>query len=190
MHFRKNVSSVVAVLLWSVARRGVLSFGVLPQPTTLQRLARLDPSRSALFSSMEAFMDGEPRRRMSEFDNLEPLPETDLRRQRMELDEQIRSQFAEYGDDLWDLRSQVDKLSVELVEAINNGVRRRETKIRDHLREAEQRDPEVVYQLELEAMEQAEIEGRDEAAAEHKANALAARKCLPQFNLEGLWVGK
>jgi hypothetical protein len=54
----------------------------------------------------------------------------------------------------------------------------------------EQRDPELVYKMELEAMHDAE-EAEDIAdEIEHKENALNARTCLPHFNLEGLWVGK
>ena len=56
--------------------------------------------------------------------------------------------------------------------------------------ELEKRDPELVYRVELEEMKQAEKDGRMEDVEKHREAAAAARSCLPQFNLEGLWVGK
>jgi hypothetical protein len=54
----------------------------------------------------------------------------------------------------------------------------------------EQTDPELVYMLELADLKDALQEGRTEDAAKHERQATAARSCLPQFNLDGLWVGK
>mmetsp|Transcript_15521 Transcript_15521/g.21916 ORF Transcript_15521/g.21916 Transcript_15521/m.21916 type:complete len:466 (+) Transcript_15521:178-1575(+) len=138
--------------------------------------------------------------RLSEFTDLEPLVMSDMRRQRIMLDEQNKRQFVEYGNDLWDLRSTMDILSTKLIENISSKEEngdgsstyspKTEKFIRRELRKAESRDPELVYKLQLQAMEEATRDGRLEDAQDHSELAKAARSCLPQFNLEGLWVGK
>lgn len=133
--------------------------------------------------------EGEKHRRHLEFLNLEPLPDTDQRRERKERDQKLQERFASYGDDLWDLRTEVEKLSSELIESMSQGSTP-ESDIRDTLYKLEQRDPELVYKTKLEDMLQAEQEGRVEEALKHREAAMAARSMLPQFNLEGLWVGK
>lgn len=129
-------------------------------------------------------------RRVVEFLNLEPLAESETRRMRLEQDHENRAKFVEFGDALWDLRSKMDKLSEKLLDAINEGEDLDEERMRRKLRAAEQRDPELVYMLELSEMEEAQKEGRTEDASIHRKRADAARAVLPQFNLDGLWVGK
>ena len=133
--------------------------------------------------------EGETNRRHVEFLNLEPLADTDLRKERKERDSRIEQQFVPYGDDLWELRTTIGRLSDKLVDAIKDGTAP-EISIRDYLLELERRDPELVYKMELAKMMDAEADGRLERAQKHKEAAMAARSCLPQFNLEGLWVGK
>jgi hypothetical protein len=135
--------------------------------------------------------------RKAEFMNLEPVQETDIRRQRRLQDAANRQQFVPFGDQLWDLRAKLDTLSHRLVDAIQDNHHdnhddnnNKEHEIRQKLRRVEQQDPELVYMLELMELDQAAQEGRTEDAAQHRAKALAARSCLPHFQLEGLWVGK
>jgi hypothetical protein len=80
----------------------------------------------------------------------------------------------------------MERLSGELL----NSKGTPERAIRDSLYELEQKDPEIVYKVELDYMTEAEQDGRLEDAERHRETAMAARSCLPQFNLEGLWVGK
>ena len=129
-------------------------------------------------------------RRLLEFTNLEPIEEPEARRKRIEQEEQRRSRFVSFGDDLWDLRKEMDKLSLRLLDAINDGEDEREKVAREKLRKIEMKDPELVYMLELAEAESAAAEGNKEEAAQHQERAMAARSCLPQFNLDGLWVGK
>ena len=129
-------------------------------------------------------------RRLLEFTNLEPLEEPESRRRRIEEEEKRRSRFVQFGDDLWDLRSKMDKLSTTLLDAINEGEDALESLAREKLRKIEKQDPELVYMLELADAEEAASEGRAEDAEKHMERAKAARSCLPQFNLDGLWVGK
>lgn len=129
-------------------------------------------------------------RRKVEFKNLEPLEETEARRQRIDLDMKTKAQFEKFGDRLWDLRSEVETLSRRLIDAIEAGKDHIEISTREKLRDAESRDPELVYMLAVADLELADKEGRSVDAQVHKATASAARSCLPQFNLNGLWVGK
>ena len=129
-------------------------------------------------------------RRLKEFVNLEPIEEPDVRRRRLEEHDRIRSQFVSFGDALWDLRTEMDDLSVELLNAISEGKDSKEMEARNKLREVERKDPELVYMLELSSHEAAQKEGRLEDAEEHLERAAEARSCLPQFNLDGLWVGR
>lgn len=129
-------------------------------------------------------------RRRTEFTNLEPIEESSDRRRRINQEEINSEMFAKHGDELWALRKLQEKLSHKLVRAINTGLREREDEIREQLRHVERQDPEVVYKMELLEMQQAKNEGRDDDARMHSQKAYAARSCLPQYNLNGLWVGK
>jgi len=131
-------------------------------------------------------------RRKLEFKDLEPLEETEARRQRLERDLENQSKFEKFGDGLWDLRSQMDALSHKLITAIELGEGHIEEKTREALRGYESRDPELVYALAVAELDQAERKGllSQEDMEDLKAKTAAARSCLPQFNLEGLWVGK
>jgi len=128
--------------------------------------------------------------RIAEFRDLEPLTESVARRQRKDEDKKIRRRFAKHGDDLWALRKVIGELSKKLLKAINNDSRDNEQAIREQLRLMEEQDPELVYKAEFQKMRLAQSEGRDEDAADHSRNAIAARSQLPQYNLNGLWVGK
>lgn len=146
---------------------------------------------SSSLSIATSSSDGERRRHKAEFLDLEPLETTSRRKERMERDSKAQAQFARYGDDLWELREGISQLSEELVNALHEGERGpTEESLRENLQIAEQRDPEIVYKMELENAIEAKREGRMEDAAKHHETAMQARSCLPQFNLEGLWVGK
>lgn len=129
-------------------------------------------------------------RRRTEFTNLGSLQESLERQRRFRQEERNEQRFVKYGDDLWELRKLMNKLSHKLLNAINVGVRNEESEVRDQLRHLEQQDPEFVYKSEMEQLRMAKTENRDADARMHSRNAYAARSCLPQFNLEGLWVGK
>ena len=76
------------------------------------------------------------------------------------------------------------------LKSINTGDREKEEEIRAELRQVEGQDPDLVYRVELVKLQKARREGRDEDAMRHSIIASAARSILPQYNLEGLWVGK
>lgn len=58
------------------------------------------------------------------------------------------------------------------------------------VRRSRRRDAGYVYAKALDASREAMAEGRGEDAAEFRRVAMDARSCMPEFNLEGLWVGK
>lgn len=128
--------------------------------------------------------------RQAEFRNLEPIPESSIRMERKRKDKETGKKFVTYGDDLWRLRSVMNSLSRRLVDAINDGATEEEEKLRSQLREIEQQDPELVYEMELKDLQLAKAAGRVDDAERHGENAMEARSCIPAYNLEGLWVGK
>jgi hypothetical protein len=166
----------------------VTAFVVLPTRNIKISTRRFDTDHPA--GSQNEGRDD--RRHLAEFLNLEPLPESEARRERLDREKQNEYQYAKYGNDLWDLRSSIQDLSIQLVEAMNSNEQETiiEQEIRKNLRQAERRDPELVYRMELEAMQEAARENRVEDVIYHKDRALNARSCLDHFNLEGLWVGK
>jgi len=154
-------------------------------PSSLPRFSAFQPLN--LFADRD---ENEVRRKL-EFKDLEPLEETKARRQRLDRETERLARFEQFGDNLWDLRSEMQKLSHELISAIRRGEGHIEEKTREILRNYESRDPELAYALAVAELEQAEKIGRSsEQMEELKAKTEAARSCLPQFNLEGLWVGK
>lgn len=186
--------SLIQALLLATSAASILAFSRVPTTpafgvphtrTERRRQQRATALASASSSSPESHND--PRHHV-EFTNLEPLPENDLRRERLARDSQLQSQFVNFGDELWNLRSQMDRLSARLAKSMQEGSAEKEEITRDKLRQAEQKDPELVYMLELADYHDAMAEGRVDDAALHQDRAQAARAVLPQFNLDGLWV--
>jgi len=132
---------------------------------------------------------GDSRRRL-EFKDLEPIQESKARRQRIEMELENKAQFEGFGDSLWDLRSEMDQISRQLIDAIDEGEVSVQKSMREKLRHIEKRDPELVYMVSVAEMDRAQREGRTRDIEMHRKRAAAARSCLPQFNLDGLWVGK
>ena len=192
---RRDGSRVWLVSLAAASTLAFLSsvdgFQLLPTGIAFQQ-QRAAFSKTDLRVSMIESQDGgaDKGRRVAEFMNLEPVRESDARRARLERDQETKDQFAAYGDKLWNLRKKMNELSENLVGVLNGKSRESEELIRHELRQAEQRDPELVYEMELLEMELAIREGDQMQARKSRQRALNARSCLPHFNLEGLWVGK
>jgi hypothetical protein len=128
-----------------------------------------------------------------DFEYDDDLPDT---RQESEL-EQLERRRAEArkrkfvsGDDLHMLRREVLAMRLDLQEARRGGSKKRVRQLEAAIVQAQQVDAEFVYTVSLERMEVAEKEGRFHDAEKLKEQAMEARSALPQFNLEGLWVGK
>lgn len=113
----------------------------------------------------------------------------DTRRRRLEKEEEIKSRFV-VGDELHVLRGQVLGMRDRLKEARRLGAEREVSELERAIIRAQAMDAEFVYQVSLERMDAAQEAGLFDEAEQFKEEAMAARSALPQFNLEGLWVGK
>mmetsp|Transcript_39747 Transcript_39747/g.82637 ORF Transcript_39747/g.82637 Transcript_39747/m.82637 type:complete len:398 (-) Transcript_39747:489-1682(-) len=187
-------TSRLASVFWLAFASSALAFAPVSVPSKTLSSTGLGlspfPSESGKSNNNNNNDQQSDERRLREFVNLEPLDQPDIRRQRLAEDDRVRSQYVSFGDDLWDLRTQMDDLSVQLLNAISEGKDSKEEEAREKLRQVEQKDPELVYMLEISSHEEAKKDGRLIDAQMHYDKAIEARSCLPQFNLEGLWVGK
>jgi len=138
----------------------------------------------------DAFDEVNPNMRHIEFKDLGSLKQSSERKRRIQQEREDKQRFVSYGDDLWNMREVMGKLSQKLLKSINDRDREMEGEIREELLQIEYQDPELVYKVELEMLQQAKSEGREHDARRHSINASAARKNIPQYNLDGLWVGK
>lgn len=128
------------------------------------------------------FGDGLPERRRI-------FPQSSSDRSSSSTEQEEGSKFVQ-GDALHNLRHEVLAMRLELQEA-------RRTKNALHVKDLEQRimkaqqvDAEFVYTVAMERQAIAEQRGNFQEAEKRKQQAQEARAALPQFNLEGLWVGK
>jgi hypothetical protein len=94
------------------------------------------------------------------------------------------------GDELHMLRQSVLDLRAQLHDARSVDDSRKILELQRAILQAQQRDAEFVYSVSLERMEAAEARGRWLEAEKFRQDAAQSREALPQFNLEGLWIGK
>lgn len=113
----------------------------------------------------------------------------EVRQQRLEEEQKQATRFVT-GDDLHMLRQQVMSLREELDTARQLQATSRVQELERAILKAQQVDAEFVYEVSLERMKAAQVQGRVHEAEQYRQEAMLARKSLPQFNLEGLWVGK
>jgi hypothetical protein len=106
-------------------------------------------------------------------------------------DDKKQSRFLQ-GDDLHQLRQQVLDLQQELHQARNS--RTQDTiaveKLERAILSAQQVDAEFIYTVATDRMQAAAAAACFDEADKYRRQAAEAREALPQFNLEGLWVGK
>lgn len=94
------------------------------------------------------------------------------------------------GDDLHRLRHQVLAMRLELQEARGSGNMERVRDLERAIMKTQQVDAEFVYTVSLERQVLAQQAGNPIEAQRFHEKAMDARSALPQFQLEGLWVGK
>ena len=128
---------------------------------------------------MNDWLNGSRRRRM------EHNPLSRRRRRRLERERDRETRFLT-GDDLQELRQQVLDLRAELQTAPMS----RKRELEQTILRAQQMDAEFMYQVALERAQAAEQAGYHDEASRYRQEAQHARSALPQFNLDGLWVGK
>lgn len=130
--------------------------------------------------------------RSSEFANLEPLPHSETRSSRLDAENRLRSIYTTAGTDpFWSLRDEIVQLESDLQAGNEVGISdEAAAAVRNLLRRAQSKDPEHVYRITSAAASAAERMGRMEESEKYRQESLKAKKMLPWFNLEGLWVGK
>lgn len=130
--------------------------------------------------------------RSSEFADLEPLAHSETRSSRLDAENRLRSIYTTAGTDpYWSLRDEIIQLEADLEVGKDVGISDEAVSaVRNLLRKAQSKDPEHVYRITSAAAQAAERMGRMEESEKYRQESLKARKMLPWFNLEGLWVGK
>jgi len=125
-----------------------------------------------------------------DFQDVHSIPtQPEERQRRIEAEEDAMSRFA-HGDDLMQLRKDVESMRLDLLDARSAGDVSRMNELKVQITRAGAKDAEFIYELATQRMKLAEREGLEEEAERYRDEAMAARGVLPQFNLEGLWVGK
>lgn len=114
---------------------------------------------------------------------------SEARRRRLKEEEERETRFV-VGDELQQLRKQIFGLRQDLLEARKHGKKSRVHELERTILKAQQLDAEFIYHVALERMEAATNAGLLMEAEKYRKEAQNARKALPQFNLDGLWVGK
>jgi len=111
------------------------------------------------------------------------------RQKRVEREEENSFRFLQ-GDQLFELRDNIKQIEQELEEAKESGLGPRIFETQKVLEEAKNMDAEYVFKSSTQNAREAERSGLFEEAEELRNEATEAKSLLPQFNLEGLWVGK
>eukprot|EP00980_Cylindrotheca_fusiformis_P011864 scaffold2817_cov130-Cylindrotheca_fusiformis.AAC.19 len=94
------------------------------------------------------------------------------------------------GDELHKLRHDVMAMRLELQEARRSGSQLLVRALEKAIMNAQKVDAEFVYAVSMERRALAEEKGKFQDAERFRLQAMEARNALPQFQLEGLWVGK
>ena len=174
------VRFIVAVIASLVAVNGFTAVPtkVYDTPRSSAQSARLN----MVATSNDMFSDDLPERlpRRSQSSNGDS---------RVQEEDKRSSQFLS-GDDLHRLRHEVLALRLELQEARRSASKERVQELENVIMKAQQKDAEFVYTVSKERQELAEQKGMFQEAEKYKQQGQDARDALPQFNLEGLWVGK
>jgi len=118
-----------------------------------------------------------------------PAGSSQERLERMKREKETRSRFL-HGDELIELRQYIENLETDMVDARERNDVGRLSDLQKALHESWNMDPEYAYNNCLENAETSEKCGMHDEAQEWLQEANEARACLPQFNLQGLWVGK
>lgn len=157
----------------------VHGFTTLPLVQDSPRTVQASRTFSMVTTSNDMFGDDMPERRpdMGKSDSAKGLQEGK------------KSKFVS-GDELQKLRHEVLAMRLELQEARRSSSKERVLALGKAIMKAQQVDAEFVYTVSLERQELAEKKGMFQEAEQYKKQAMEARAALPQFNLEGLWVGK
>lgn len=114
---------------------------------------------------------------------------SEVRRRRLQDEEEQATRFLT-GEELNKLRQHVLSLRQELEYARKLDATDRVQQLERAILKAQQVDAEFIYEVSLERIDVAQKLGNFQDAERFRKEATMARQALPQFNLDGLWVGK
>lgn len=166
----------------------------MDEPTNLPSLADIqsnnnEPQQQTTSSS----------RRATEFITPPPPSSTSPRRlARLELERRLESIYVPVNsNDYWELQDTILQLEEDLRTARSLRSRRTDKRggggiraIETMLRRSQAKDAQRVYRVTSAAASAAERMGRYREAERYEIERRRAKRMLPQFQLEGLWVGK
>ena len=149
-----------------------------------------------------------------EFHNLKPLPQTAARIARLEAEAKMKQIYIPSAtNEYWDLIDEINKLETDLQIGLDVGISEgagkrsfsqilvllfvlncssclKANSITNLIKRKRASDPEHVYKITSRAAQSALRMGRVEESEKYRMEAERARQMMPQFQLEGLWVGK
>jgi hypothetical protein len=148
------------------------------------------PSSSSLHASSAGY-DGY-------YDGLFHDETNKARMTRLAREQSLHKRFAS-GEELKNIRLDLESLrqNLQWAEAVNDVGRIQD--LNEAIKKGQNRDPEYVYTEAFKLMEDQVKSMTDDASSQEEKEALlekwsklaqGARECVPQFKLEGLWVGK
>ena len=194
---------------WSSTLQAAASADDQQRRPSFQEAGQLDPpsisaaaAQDGIYEQHQQFGDATTDRsndkdvnsflRSSEFADLEPLTHSETRSSRLDAENRLRAIYTTAGTDpYWSLRDEIIQLESDLDTGRDVGISDEAVSaVRNLLRKAQSKDPEHVYRITSAAAAAAERMGRVEESEKYREESLKARKMLPWFNLEGLWVGK
>lgn len=148
--------------------------------------------------------------RSLEFHNLKPLPQTAARTARLEAEAKMKQIYIPSAtNEYWDLLDEINQLEEDLQSGLDVGIsegagkrrfsillvysrahRSKANSITNMIKRKRASDPEHVYKITSRAAQSALRMGRVEESEKYRLESERARHMMPQFQLEGLWVGK
>lgn len=185
------IRSIALLLLF--VRTSITAFTAKPALLGL----RIQRTTGSLFTSSSTsaaefeLPEEGPERRSSHDSRISEAEATmsETRRLRYRLEEEAKQRFVS-GDELHMLRQEVLGLREKLEQARKLKATGRVQELERAIIEAQQVDAEFVYSVAKERTNVAMEAGLTDEAQEWEREAMMARSVLPQFNLDGLWVGK
>lgn len=155
----------------------------------------LRPRRHSALSSFSTSSSYLPPVALCSVENDDEIEPSRKRNTRLAREDRVSKRFAT-GEELKNLRLDLESLrqNLQWAEALKDEVRI--DSLEKAIHNGENRDPDFMYKKSLRMISQANRmkdasrEERDALIENWTTVADAARSCLPQFNLDGLWVGK
>ena len=187
-------SGLCAVLLCLLMLSSILVDAFVPPVHSSGTLSSFASSTST--SSSSTGSSNFPTVALWSVENDDEVEPNRKRKTRLTRDSSKSSKRFATGEELKNLRLDLESLrhNLQWAEALNDQVRIES--LQKAIRNGENRDPDFMYKKSLrlinqaKKMKEASIEEKEALIEKWATVAATARECLPQFNLNGLWVGK